>query len=112
MTSTDTADHLKDLRPNYFMRLRKRVDALGAFVQAIDHNEAGAAEYEEGHRCVHSMISSAAIFGYPDLSAAARAAETAFETQQEERAAVIRSRIESVRRKALDVLGEAVDVGS
>jgi len=108
--SDHASDHLAELRPNYIARLRKRADTLNAFLQAIDQDDANDESYEEGHRCVHSMISSAAIFGYPDLSVAARAAEAAFETDDGQRAAAVKSCVEHVLELTNSVI-EAAAIG-
>ena len=112
MTSTaESVDPLADLRQAYIARLRARVDGLSKFVVACrdgahdeTHDEATFAEY---HRCVHSMISSAAIFGHPQLSASARCAERAFEAYAETGKTTLVRQIEDLVLEAEVVLKSA-----
>ena len=103
-TAAQSPDPLADLRPNYAERLRARVAGLSAFLQEARQGNLAEFAVSENHRCVHSMISSAAIFGHPELSRAARVAEQAFEqrTQQGDRPLI--SSIEALLLTADDVL--------
>src|ERR1700748_3373242 len=65
-------DHLSVLRPKYLARLSERAELLKAF---LGKGTSTTQDWSEMHRLAHSMASSAAIYGYGDLSAAARAAE-------------------------------------
>ncbi len=73
-------DILAGLRPNYLARLEARVFDLRTFAEALQKGTLDAQQHIELHRLMHSMASSAAIFGHAGLSAAANAAEKVFET--------------------------------
>jgi HPt (histidine-containing phosphotransfer) domain-containing protein len=73
------SDPLAALRPAYLRRLAARHEELAR--AAIDSAQRAFDEGERHrlHRMVHSMGSSAAIYGYAGLSGAARAAERLFD---------------------------------
>ena len=97
-------DPLADLRPTYAERLRARVAALSEFLHDARKGNLDDPELSESHRCVHSMISSAAIFGHPELSRAARAAEQAFEQRSDIGTQPLINRIETLLATANGVL--------
>jgi hypothetical protein len=97
-------DPLADLRPNYAERLRLRVDALTEFLHHAHQGEYVEDAVSDSHRSVHSMISSAAIFGHAELSKAARAAEQAFEHRAELGDESLINRIETLLVAAKEVL--------
>ncbi|MBI1211163.1 MAG: hypothetical protein GC190_06845 [Alphaproteobacteria bacterium] len=99
-------DPLADLRPNYAERLCARVDSLSEFLGDARKGAVPELAISESHRCVHSMISSAAIFGHPELSRAARAAEQAFER----RATMGDERLISSLEALLDAASHVLDV--
>src|SRR6185503_6251544 len=99
-----TVDPLADLRPNYAERLRVRVTALTEFLHDAQQGRLHDNAVCESHRCVHSMISSAAIFGHMELSRAARAAEQAFEERLDAGTEPLISRIETLLETASEVL--------
>lgn len=70
----DGTDKLQALRPRYLERLEARITLLEEL--------AGEPEAQrEIHRIAHSMGSSAMIYGYPALSAAARKLEALFRAE-------------------------------
>lgn len=75
----EIADKLAALRPNYLRRLAARRTELAAAAAVLAGRDFTGDERQDAHRLVHSMGSSAAIYGYGDLSAAARAAERMFD---------------------------------
>ncbi|HTT85623.1 MAG TPA: Hpt domain-containing protein [Rhizomicrobium sp.] len=76
---TADRDILAGLRPNYLVRLDARISRLRAFAEVLGRGPLQPQEHDELNRAAHSMASSAAVFGYAGLSAAARAAEETFE---------------------------------
>jgi hypothetical protein len=97
-------DPLADLRPNYVERLRTRIASLVEFLDHARQGEFSGDAISDSHRSVHSMISSAAIFGHADLSSAARAAEQAFEHRMELGDESLINRIETLLVTANEVL--------
>jgi len=97
-------DPLADLRPTYVERLRGRVASLNEFLHDASQNNLSDTAVSDSHRCVHSMISSAAIFGHMELSRAARAAEQAFEQRSRVGTQYLVNRIESLLETANQVL--------
>jgi len=102
--SAGSTDRLADLRAKYFERLGQRADALAEFIAACARRTAGADDFETAHRSVHSMVSSAAIFGYANLSDAARAAENAFDGRTGDDHGAVIARVESLVSVAHEVL--------
>jgi HPt (histidine-containing phosphotransfer) domain-containing protein len=102
--SVPALDPLADLRPTYAERLRARVAALSEFLHDARKGDLDDPEISESHRCVHSIISSAAIFGHLELSRAARAAEQAFERRSDIGTQPLINRIETLLATAIDVL--------
>ena len=102
--SVPTLDPLADLRPNYAERLRGRVVSLREFLHDAQRGNLPDTVVCESHRCVHSMISSAAIFGHKELSRAARAAEQAFEQRSNVGTNYLLNRIETLLATANEVL--------
>jgi HPt (histidine-containing phosphotransfer) domain-containing protein len=101
---TGSIDPLADLRFNYAKRLRVRIGALAEFLSDARVGNLCDSAIAENHRCVHSMASSAAIFGHLELSAAARAAEQAFEQGSAMGTESLINQIETLIRYANDVL--------
>jgi len=97
-------DPLADLRPTYAERLRARVSALSEFLHDARDGNLYDVALSEHHRCVHSIISSAAIFGHLELSRAARAAEQAFEQRPDIGTQSLINRIETLLATANEVL--------
>jgi HPt (histidine-containing phosphotransfer) domain-containing protein len=97
-------DLLADLRGNYAKRLRQRVESLAAFVQACREGAVTDESIAENHRCVHSMIGSAAIFGHPDLSESALVAERAFLTRTCDEIEPVINQVEQLLLRANEVL--------
>ena len=104
MHQVPSHDPLADLRPTYAVRLRARVTSLSEFLHDAREGNVFNVALSEHHRCVHSMISSAAIFGHPELSRAARAAEQAFEEQPSIGTESLINRIETLLATASEVL--------
>jgi HPt (histidine-containing phosphotransfer) domain-containing protein len=102
--SVPSADPLADLRPAYAERLHARVLALAEFLDDAREGKLLDAAVADNHRCVHSMTSSAAIFGHAELSRHARAAEQAFEQRSEVGTQSLINRIEALLASAKDVL--------
>jgi HPt (histidine-containing phosphotransfer) domain-containing protein len=100
-------DLLADLRVNYVQRLHKRVETLSAFVQACRQGTVRDESISANHRCVHSMIGSAAIFGHPELSESALAAERAFLERTGDENETLISRIELLLKDANEVLNRS-----
>ena len=74
-TRPENTDKLAVLRPAYLQRLAVRQDIVAGVAQTLSERALTEAELQDIHRTVHSMANSAAIYGYPALSDAARAAE-------------------------------------
>jgi HPt (histidine-containing phosphotransfer) domain-containing protein len=72
-------DRLAPLRSAYLKRLALRASAIAVAARATIERDMTEEEHQDMHRTVHSMASSAAIYGYTALSAAAREAEAIFE---------------------------------
>jgi HPt (histidine-containing phosphotransfer) domain-containing protein len=94
-------DRLAELRPTYLCRLKERADLLDAFL--VSGAEADRAGWGGTLRLVHSMASSAAIYGYAELSMAARDAEATLSEQTEGCAARVKA-LQRVLNCALGVL--------
>jgi HPt (histidine-containing phosphotransfer) domain-containing protein len=99
-------DLLADLRGNYTKRLRQRVESLALFVQACREGAVSDESISTKHRCVHSMIGSAAIFGHPELSESALVAERAFLTRTCDEIEPVISRVEQLLIRANEVLNK------
>jgi HPt (histidine-containing phosphotransfer) domain-containing protein len=97
----EVSDKLAALRPGYLRRLAERYASLKATIGAMMDGPQSEDDAEETHRLVHSMGSSAAIYGYRDLSEAARAAERQYDDPAISPAArltALRELTEEVRR--------------
>ncbi len=75
----DAEDRLALLRPAYLRRLAVRRTDVADAAAIAGARAFGEEELREIHRTAHSMGSSAAIYGYAQLSEAARAAERILE---------------------------------
>jgi len=75
----DAEDRLAPLRPAYLRRLALRRADIADAAAIAGARPFGEDELREIHRTAHSMGSSAAIYGYAQLSEAARAAECILE---------------------------------
>ena len=99
-------DLLADLRVNYIDRLHKRVENLSVFVQACRQGAVSDESISANHRCVHSMIGSAAIFGHPELSDSALTAERAFLERTAGENETLINPIEQLLKNANEVLNK------
>ena len=81
----ESADRLAVLRPAYLQSLEARQAAVTRAAQTATHPGLSETEFSDIRRTVHSMAGSAAIYGYPALSEAARDAERVLEDRAIER---------------------------
>ena len=77
--SDEAEDRLAPLRPAYLHRLTLRQTEIAHAAAIAGARAFTDKELREFHRIAHSMGSSAAIYGYAQLSEAARAAERILE---------------------------------